>query len=102
MDIGHRERIKRDQIVFLVMLSWLILDFEMIWMEATVKLITYCENMWQLAPMNSEKNGFMESMVSDQNINNLLPLYIGPEKRNSKHSQKIISVMNICYQSSKC
>jgi len=30
MDIGHRERIKRDQIVFLVMLSWLILDFEMI------------------------------------------------------------------------
>jgi len=52
--------------------------------------------------MNSEKNGFMESMVSDQNINNLLPLYIGPEKRNSKHSQKIISVMNICYQSSKC
>lgn len=38
--------------------------------------------------MKREKNGFMESMASDQNINNLLPLYIKPEKRNSKHFRK--------------
>lgn len=64
--------------LILAMLPWMILDFEIIWMETTVKLIAYCENLWQLAPTNSEKNGFMESMVSDQNINNLLPMYIRP------------------------
>lgn len=36
----------------------------------------------------TEKNGFMRSILPDQNINNLLPLYIRSEKRNSKHFLK--------------
>lgn len=65
--------------LIVVLHPWVTLNFEIILIEATVKLVTSCENVWSLTPINSEKNGLMESMVTDQNVNNLHALYLRPQ-----------------------